>query len=101
MANKRNENDDIFVVLGKTLQSDGEFNGHVRTKLVCLDVLRTLRKEHCSGSGRDRSPFLYLLCYLILSMCFQAIGHRSPILPLYKIFLTDAINAVSFHFQFL
>ena len=36
--------------IGVTLQSDGKFNEHVRTKLVkankCLHVLRTLRKEH-------------------------------------------------------
>ena len=41
-----------FVLLGVTLQSDGKFNEHVRTKLVkankCLHVIRTLRKEHYS-----------------------------------------------------
>ena len=55
-----------FVLLGVTLQSDGKFNEHVRTKLVkankCLHVLRTLRKERTLLSGRDRSPF-YIYCF--------------------------------------
>ena len=46
-----------FVLLGVTLQSDGKFNEHVRTKLVkannCLHVLRTLRKEHYSQAEID------------------------------------------------
>ena len=46
-----------FVLLGVTLQSDGKFNEHVRTKLVkankCLHILRTLRKEHYSQAEID------------------------------------------------
>lgn len=46
-----------FALLGVTLQSDGKFNEHVRTKLVkankCLHVLRTLRKEHYSQAEID------------------------------------------------
>ena len=46
-----------FVLLGVTLQSNGKFNEHVRTKLVkankCLHVLRTLRKEHYSQAEID------------------------------------------------
>ena len=41
-----------FVLLGVTVQSDGSFNEHVRTKLVkankCLHALRKLKKEHYS-----------------------------------------------------
>ena len=79
-----------FVLLGVTLQSDGKFNEHVRTKLVkankCLHVLRTLRKEHYSHAEIDH---LFISIVLpILAMCFQSMGHRSPILRLYytKIF---------------
>ena len=54
-----------FVLLGVTLQSDGKFNGHVRTKLVktnkCLHVLRTLRKEHYSQAEID-----HLFIYIVL-----------------------------------
>ena len=46
-----------FVLLGVTLQSDGKFNEHVRTKRVkankCLQVQRTLRKEHYSQTEID------------------------------------------------
>ena len=46
-----------FVLLGVTLQSDGKFNEHVRTKLVkankCWHILRTLRKEHYSQAEID------------------------------------------------
>ena len=46
-----------FVLLGVTLQSDGKFKEHVRTKLVkankCLHILRTLRKEHYSQAEID------------------------------------------------
>ena len=77
-----------FVLLGVTLQSDGKFNEHVRTKLVkankCLHVLQTLRKERYSQAEIDH--FLYLLFYLILAIRFQSMRHRSLILRLYKIF---------------
>ena len=46
-----------FVLPGVTLQSDGKFNEHVRTKLVktkkCLHALRTLTKEHHSQAEID------------------------------------------------
>ena len=46
-----------FVLLGVTLLSDGQFNGHIRTKLVkankCLHVPQTLRKEHYSQAEID------------------------------------------------
>lgn len=77
-----------FVLLGVTLQSDGNFDEHVRTKLVkankCLHVLRTLRKEHYSQAEIDH--LLYRLFWLILAMHFQSMGHLSPILRLYKNF---------------
>ena len=60
------------------------------TKLVkankCLHVLRTLRKEHTTLRQRQIT-FLCLLFYLILAMRCQSMGHRNPILRLYKIFL--------------
>jgi len=47
-----------FVLQGVTLQSDGKFNEHVRTKLVkannCLHVLRTPRKEYYSQAEIDQ-----------------------------------------------
>ena len=54
-----------FVLLGVTLQSDGKFDDHVRTKLVkvnkCLHVLRTLRKERYSQAEKD-----HLFIYIVL-----------------------------------
>ena len=92
-----------FVLLGVTLQSDGKFNEHVRTKLVkankCLHVLRTLRKEHYSQAEID-----HLFISIVLpnfSYALSVYGASESDLTVIQNFLTDAINAVLCHFQFL
>ena len=66
-----------FVLLGVTLQSNGKFNEHVRTKLVkankCLHVLRTLRKEHYSRAEID-----HLFISIVLPNCSYCLLYTSP-----------------------
>ena len=49
-----------FVLLGVSLQSDGKFNEHVRTKFV--KARPTNIKKGTLLSGGDRSPF-YIYCF--------------------------------------
>ena len=51
-----------FVLLGVALQSNGKFNGHVRTKLVkATNTEKTNTKKRPLLSGRDRSPFISIV----------------------------------------
>ena len=79
-----------FVLLGVTLQSDGKFNEHVRTKLVkankCLQVLRTLRKEHYSQAEID---------HLSISIILPNFSYARSVYG-----ASESVSRL-FHFQFL